>query len=333
MNNNRKAVTVGIFIFLGLAIFIVGVLTLGGQKKTFEKKFLVKAVFTDVGGLQSGNNVWFSGVKVGTIKKISITGNSHVEVLMSIENKVKNFIKKDAKAKISSEGFIGNKIIVIYGGGMQTPEVEENDVLGVEKGLNTDEIMATFQENNKNLLDITGNFKLITKRIESGQGTVGKLLKDESLVNNLEAAVSQLRVASSHAQQLTTSLSNYAAKLQSKGSLTNDLVTDTVIFSQLRSTVLQLQQVSRKANAITDNFNATSVNIKEVSTRLNNTQSPVGVLLNDEEAGKNLKATLAHLQTGTQKLDEDLEALQHNFLLKGFFKKKKKEKEKQETPK
>ena len=104
--NNKRAATVGIFILFGVAIFIAGILTLGGQKKTFEKKVAVKAVFSDVGGLQEGNNVWFSGVKIGTIKKMNFTPNSQVEVIMSIESKAQQYIKKDAKAKISSEGFI-----------------------------------------------------------------------------------------------------------------------------------------------------------------------------------------------------------------------------------
>ena len=141
-NNNKRAVTVGIFIVLGLAIFIAGILTLGGQKKTFEKKVQVKAVFDDVGGLMEGNNVWFSGVKVGTIKKMSFAGNSQVEVVMSIEKNAQEFIKKDAKAKISSEGFIGNKIVVLYGGTVQAGPIADDDLLAVEKGLSTDDILA-----------------------------------------------------------------------------------------------------------------------------------------------------------------------------------------------
>ena len=68
-SNTKRAVIVGIFIFLGLAILIAGVLTLGGQQNTFQKKITVRAVFDDVGGLLTGNNVWFSGVKIGTVKK------------------------------------------------------------------------------------------------------------------------------------------------------------------------------------------------------------------------------------------------------------------------
>src|SRR5436190_10098382 len=141
--NNKRAVVVGIFIFLGLAILVAGVLTLGGQKNTFQKKLTVKAVFDDVGGLQTGNNVWFSGVKIGTVKKMTVRGTSQVEVLMNIDQKDQQYIRKDAKAKISSEGFIGNKLVISYGGTMGVQQIEEDDVLGVEKGLSTDEMLAT----------------------------------------------------------------------------------------------------------------------------------------------------------------------------------------------
>src|SRR5215216_2325051 len=105
MDNNKRMVTVGIFVLLGIIIFIAAVLTLGGQKKTFEKKSTLKAIFSDVNGLQEGNNGWFSGVKVGTVKKISFSPDAMVEVIMNIETKAIKYIKKDARAKISSEGF------------------------------------------------------------------------------------------------------------------------------------------------------------------------------------------------------------------------------------
>ena len=308
---------VGIFVFLGLLILLIGVLTLGGEKNTFEKKITVKAIFDDVGGLQTGNNVWFSGVKIGTVKKMTFHGGSQVEVIMNIEEKARQYIRKNAKAKISSEGFIGNKLVVIYGGTMESQAVEEDDALGVEKGVSTDEMLAILQLNNKNLLDITNDFKLISKRIAAGEGSIGKLLTDETLVNNMEATMAGFKLASTNAQRLTADISEYTSKLQSQGSLTNDLITDTVIFNQLRSTVVQMQRVSTSANEVINDF-------KTVSNKLAESNSPVGVLLNDPKAAADLKTTLANLNAGTQKLDENMEALQHNFLLRGFFRKKEK---------
>jgi phospholipid/cholesterol/gamma-HCH transport system substrate-binding protein len=324
MDSNKRMITVGVFVLLGIIILVAAILTLGGQKNTFEKKSHLKAVFTDVNGLQPGNNVWFSGVKVGTVKKITFTPSAMVEVEMSIESKTMPYIKKDARAKISSEGFIGNKIVVIFGGSMQAQPVVENDALAVDNGMNTDEMIATLQKNNKNLLDITTNIKTITERLMSGQGSAGKILSDDQLANELQAAVSGFRLASANVRKITQDVSSYTAQLQSEGSLTNELIHDTIFFSQLKSTAQQIQQASATIKQSSDNIQRITSNIEEVSTRLNSSASPVGVLLNDEEAGKNLKITLENLQSGTKKLDEDLEALQHNFLLRGFFKKKEK---------
>jgi phospholipid/cholesterol/gamma-HCH transport system substrate-binding protein len=328
MNSNKRMVTVGVFVLVGIIIFVAAVLTLGGQKKTFEKKSSIRAIFKDVSGLQVGNNVWFSGMKIGTIKKMSFTPNSMVEVVMNVETKDLPYIKKDARAKISSEGFIGNKIVVIFDGTPSSPHVVEDDLLAVDEGMNTDEMIATLQRNNKNLLDITGNIKTITERLMNGQGSAGKILSDDKLANDLQAAVTSLRTASMQVQKITSDVASYTSQLQSEGSLTNSLIHDTVFYSRLKASAFQIQQASTTIKESSDNIKRVTSNIEDVSRRLNSTGSPVGVLLNDEEAGKNLKMTLQNLQGGSKKLDEDLEALQHNFLFRGFFKKKAKTEQK-----
>src|SRR4051812_45975760 len=95
-SKNSRAVIVGIFILLGLAIFVVTILTLGGQQKTFQKSITIRAVFDDVNGLQKGNNIWFSGVKIGTVKKVSFYGTSQVEVDMNIDQAAREYIRKNA---------------------------------------------------------------------------------------------------------------------------------------------------------------------------------------------------------------------------------------------
>lgn len=315
---NKRAITVGIFIFIALAIFIAGVLTLGGQNKTFADTFTVKAIFNDVDGLQSGHNVWLSGVKIGTVKKISFISNAQVEVAINIEEKYHQYIHKDSKAKVGSDGLIGNKIIEIYGGSPQAPIAQTGDVLGVDKAISMDEMLNTLQENNKNILAITTDFKEISQDIAAGQGTLGKLLKDETIVNQVESMLTSLQSTSAKANAMVADLENYTSKLQSKGSLTNSLITDTVIFSRLRSTMAQVEQASISANALVEDLRTTS-------QRLNATDGAVGVLLNDAETAAKLKETMRNLESGTQKLDENMEALQHNFLFRGFFRKKAKE--------
>src|SRR5215218_7576526 len=118
---NRRAVIVGIVLSLGLLIFMVGVFTLGGQKKTFSSSISLKAVFKDVNGLQKGNNIWFSGVKVGTIRSVAFDPAARVIVTMNVEESVQPYIHTDAHAKVGSDGLIGNRIIVIYGGTAAAP--------------------------------------------------------------------------------------------------------------------------------------------------------------------------------------------------------------------
>lgn len=317
--NNKRAVIIGIFIFLGIAILIITILTLGSQHKTFEKSITIEAVFDDVNGLQKGNNIWFSGVKIGIVKKISISGNAKVKVSMDIEDRSHQFIRKDAKAKISTDGLIGNKIVVIYGGSLQVPEVETGDVLGIEKLLSTDEMMSTLAKNNDNFLEITNGLKVISKRLVDGQGTIGKLMTDETLVNDLDATAITLKSVSLNLEKLSSNVAAYTSRLSAKGSLTNDLVTDTVVFNKLRSTVLQLQQIAETSKGVVDNL---KVSTNTFNDALNNKNAPVGMLLHDEQAAATIKTTLQNLQSGTKKMDEDLEALQHNFLLRGFFRKK-----------
>src|ERR1700742_2707445 len=140
---NRKAITVGIFLALGLIIFILGVFTLGGQQKSFDKSIHISAVFDDVAGLKNGNDVWFSGVKVGTISSIRFVGISQVNVKMKIDKNTQQYIHRNSGVRISSDGLIGNKIIVIDGGSPQAPIVQNDDQLQAAKLMSTDDIMKT----------------------------------------------------------------------------------------------------------------------------------------------------------------------------------------------
>ncbi|MES2680851.1 MAG: MlaD family protein [Bacteroidota bacterium] len=315
---NKRAIIVGVFVLLGIVFLIGGILTIGNLHKTFSKKMNLTAIFDDVNGLQQGNNIWFSGVKIGTVKRVQFYGDSKVKVVMNIDEKSQQYIRKDAKVKVSADGLIGNKILVIYGGSSKAEEVDDDDTLRVEKTFTSEDMINTLQENNVNILAITNDFKSISKKMANGQGTIGKLLNDDAIYTNIAATSASLKNASDKAQNLIASLNAFTAKLNKKGTLANDLVSDTTIFNSIRSTVMELNKVADTAAAF----------ISELKTASKNPKTPAGVLLRDEEAGASLKASLKNLETGSKKLDEDLEGLQHSFPLKRYFKKKAKEEKK-----
>lgn len=319
-SDNKKAITVGIFLFIGLAIFLVGVFTLGSQKKAFVKSFSLNVVFDDIQGLKVGNNVWFSGVKIGTIKKIQFYGTSQVQVFLSIEEEAHRYIHKDSKASIGSDGLIGNKIVVIDGGSPKFPFVEDGDLLMVNTTLSTDDIMKTLQVNNKNLVDITSDFRILARNMVDGKGTIGALLTDQRIADNFKNIVLNLESTTVAANKMANELNEFSNKLNTKGGLADKMLTDTMVFARLKASVNEFQKTARSAAALTDNLN-------QASAKLNNSDNVAGVLLNDPKAAEQIKGMINNLESSSKKLDENLEALQHNFLLRGFFKKKAKEEE------
>ncbi len=319
---NKRNITVGIFVLLGVIILITGIFVLGGKQKRFVKTVRAIAIFKDVSGLKAGNNVWFSGVKVGTVKGVHFYGNSQVEVDMNIEASSQQYIRKNAGATISSDGLIGNKIVEIFGGSTAAAPIEDNDRLQTREAMSSDQLMATLQENNQNLLRVTTDFKDIVSQIKQGKGTAGAILTDPALANTFRATMTNLQRASEHTNSMSGSIAQFAAKLNAKGGLANELVTDTTVIRRLRVASARLEQASATANTITANLN-------QATQKLNSSSSPLGVLLNDAETANILKSSLKNLNRGTTLLNEDLEAAQHNFLLRGFFKKKAKEQGKQ----
>ena len=310
-SSNKRAIIVGVFVLLGLIFLAGGILTIGNLHETFESKIKVTALFDDVNGLQKGNNIWFSGVKIGTIKKVEFYGQSRVRIIMNIDVKSQQYIRKDANVKISSDGFIGNKILVIYGGTTKAGAVTDGDTLSAEKTFSTEDLINTFQENNKNALVITTNLKTVSKNLLDGKGSVGKLLKDETIYNNIAASSNSLKSAATKAEQMMNSLTAFGSGLNKKGTLANQLVTDTVVFTSIKQSALQLNKITDSTAAFIANLNAASHNPKTAA----------GVLLSDEETATHLKATIKNMDSSSKNLNKDLIGLRHSFLLRRYFKK------------
>jgi phospholipid/cholesterol/gamma-HCH transport system substrate-binding protein len=312
---NKRSVLVGLFVLIGIVILVLGIMTLGGQQKKFVKAIHVKAVFDDIGGLQPGNNIWFSGVKIGTVKKINFFGDSQVEVELSVEEKVAEFIRKNSKATISSDGLIGNKIIVIYGGTTDYPPVEEGDRLEAIMPLDTDKMMETLQVNNQNLVEITNDLKVLTSKIAAGEGIVGAMLTDSALAVNFRTILVNLERASVNSNKMIADLNTFSGKLNKKGTLMNDLVTDTSIVPDLKATIESLRVTSENTQALSKEFAG-------ITDKLNSSDNSLGMLLNDPEFAKSLKKTIENADSASYNLNKGMEALEYTWPFNKGFKRK-----------
>ncbi|HVU57338.1 MAG TPA: MlaD family protein [Puia sp.] len=186
----------GLFCVVALVVAISAIYYIGKQKNKFGSVLHVSALFNSVSGLKIGSNVRLGGIDVGTVDGISLVTDTSVEVQMIIQKKAQKFIKKDAKAAISSEGLMGDKVISITAGTPGQQPIVDGDSLPTLKPIETDQIMASLKTSADNAAVITGNLADISSRINNGKGALGKLLKDTSLSSNISSTMKNLRSSS-----------------------------------------------------------------------------------------------------------------------------------------
>lgn len=310
-----RAVYVGLFVAGAGLIFAGAILAVGTLQNAFSDKIAVHAVFGEVGGLQTGDMVWSSGVRVGVVKALGFVEAGKVDVTLHLDAATVPFIPSDSLATIGSDGLIGNPIVVLSGGTLLDQPVKDGATLAIGEAVSTTQIMETLQVNNKNLVAITTDLKAMISQLRAGEGTMGKLLTRDDLYEQVTRAMADIEVASANAKSLTASLGTFSASLNKPGALPYDLTHDGEIVPKVRAAIDDLQGVADKASTVVD----------QVSTALGDGTSPVGVLLHDEGSGTDVRTALDNLATATGLLNEDLVAIRSNFLFRPYFKKQERE--------
>jgi phospholipid/cholesterol/gamma-HCH transport system substrate-binding protein len=189
-------VRLGLFVAGGLALFILAIFIIGKQKNLFNPVYILTSTFYNVSGLQVGNNVRFSGINVGTVDNITIIDDSTVKVVMLIRKEVKKFIKSDCIVTIGSEGLIGDKLLIITTGSSDAPLAEEGLQLDSEEPVEMDAIMASLQVTADNAAIISDQLAKIMIKVNSGTGTLGRLIRDSTIAGNLNQTMVNLKNSS-----------------------------------------------------------------------------------------------------------------------------------------
>lgn len=196
MERKNYKIRLGLFVTAGIILFFLAIFIIGKQKNLFDPVFEVKANFQNVSGLQVGNTVRFSGINVGTVDQISIINDSTVQVTMLVKKDVQKFIKEDSEAGIGSEGIIGDKLIVLSRGGSSKKVIKEGQLIASTEPVETDAIMESLQITADNAAIATGEITEILAKVNSGKGSLGKLINDDSMADDLDATMSNLKTSS-----------------------------------------------------------------------------------------------------------------------------------------
>jgi phospholipid/cholesterol/gamma-HCH transport system substrate-binding protein len=195
-HTQKFKIRLGLFVAGGLTLFVLAIFIIGKQKNLFNPVFKLTSTFHNVSGLQIGNNVRFSGINVGTVDNIIIINDSTVRTDLLIREEIRQFIKTDCRITIGSEGVIGDKLITISQGSADAPLVKEGQRLQSSEPVETDAIIASLRVTAANAEVITQQLAEIMIKVNSGKGTLGRLIQDKTLADNLNKTIVNLKQGS-----------------------------------------------------------------------------------------------------------------------------------------
>jgi phospholipid/cholesterol/gamma-HCH transport system substrate-binding protein len=288
----------GIFITVGIAIFVIAIFIIGKQQNLFNPVFKVTTTFLNVSGVQVGNNVRFSGISVGTVDNISIINDSTVQVDLLIRKDVQQFIKADSYASIGSEGIIGDRIVIITQGSNSSPVAQDGQHILSKEPIETDDIMKSLQTTAGHAEVITLQLAEIMVNINSGQGMLGRLIQDSTIAENVNLTIENFKKSSEGLDETIE-------------------VTKENVFAFMES----LQKTAAKTEVASNELG-------EIMTKINNGEGAIGLLLKDTVMVNNIDETIVNLKESSIGLNENMEALKHNFFFRGYYRRQAKEAEK-----
>ncbi len=204
-----RVARLGAFIVGALAVLAIGVFIIGSKEYLFRSTYQLKAQFDNVAGLAVGADVQVGGVHSGTVHDITLPHNAggKVTVLMDLDQPTHEIIKRDSVASIQTAGVLGNQFVAISFGSAGQAEVKDGEIIQSEPPLEmsdllkkTNGILDSSQQAITNATQATAHLSSVSAKIDSGQGTVGALVNDKQVYDNLQQTTTTLQATMVQAQ-------------------------------------------------------------------------------------------------------------------------------------
>jgi phospholipid/cholesterol/gamma-HCH transport system substrate-binding protein len=287
----------------------LGILTLlmSGTGGLFTRKITLISYFDNAGGMREGASVRLQGVDIGNVTHIGVVSDpahilTPVEITMKVITRYHASLRKDSVTTLSTAGVLGETYIDINSARAHGPEARNGDVLATQETPQFEDVIRASQSTLQNLDTLEKRVDRILAFVESGQGSLGKVIYDPTLYNRLSSTVTQF-------QSLVSDISS------GKGSLGKLLVDDT-LYKNANTTIDKLNTVIDDLNAgkgtagkllkdptLYNNANDTIANVKKLTDDVNAGKGALGVLARDQEFAAKLQNTMNKLSDLTDKLN------------------------------
>lgn len=298
MLKHLEGAKLGLFVFLGTVLLVIAIFSIGSKDSLFSSNISIKAYFDNVEGLRTGAAVRLNGLSVGSVSNVRLMemNRYRVEVTMRINKDIRQFIRLDSEAAIETEGIIGSKIVIITPGSKENAIIDDGGVIMSQTTVNMTQIITETQDMMSYMKDLTKEFSEILTNINKGEGTIGKLVYDDALYNETVTIV----------QSADTSLNIMVERLEKMSSFIIGLGTSV--------------------EDIVQSVDSAAIDLRSLIGRIEAGEGALGALIADESVYDSIKTIVSNLtnttysaKIGTEAFSENMEALKHNWLFKGYF--------------
>ncbi len=290
------ALTLGILIFL-----------MSGTGGLFTKHLTIKAYFDNAAGLRLGAPVRLNGVDIGNVRKILITPDktrsaTPVEVSMRITDKFSDSLRRDSVVIIKTAGVLGESYVDIESFKAQGPLLQNGDVLTVRDNPDFNDVVRSSQGTLENLDALIKRLDHIVAYVDSGKGSIGKLIFDPTLYDRFSTTVAEFKGIVDEVSQGQGSLGKLIANDETYAKVNSTL-------DKLNAIADDLQKGQGSAGkflkdpSLYNNANDTIANLKKVSEDINAGRGTLGRLTKDEELAKKLDKTISNLSALSSELE------------------------------
>jgi phospholipid/cholesterol/gamma-HCH transport system substrate-binding protein len=301
---SSKAVGAGAFVFVGVLLFTVALFMIGERRSLFSRRFPVYTEFARVGQLEIGASVRISGLDAGEVEDIEVPRepSGKFRVRMLVRNDLHRLVRTDSVATTDTEGLVGAEFVNITGGTDRAPLVPENGTIPSREPLQISDLLQQASETvaliNETVMSLRGD-------AETAVHEVALTAEDtHALVQNLAP---DLTTMARNGVQISADTQQIVASINDGKGTIGKLINDDTLYNRANETMAQAQDTMT-------NFREVSDEARRAIADLRSPDGPAMGLLAD------MRNTVSQAHEAASDLADDLEALKHNFLFRGFFK-------------
>jgi len=295
---------VGITVLVAAITLAVLIFLMTGTTGLFTPKIKIKAYFDNAGGLRIGAPVRLQGVDIGNVVGVRIVPGhpqTPVECMMKVSTKYGFNLRKDSVASLATAGVLGEVYIDVDSSAAKGPQAQDGDTLAVHETPDIQDVVRASQGTLQNMDALLKRLDRILAFVESGQGSIGKLIYDPTLYNRFADTVSEF-------QGVVDEVRN------GKGSIGKLIATDEAynkLMASLDKVDLMIDDLQQgkgtagkllKDEALYNNLNQTTANVRKLTEDINAGKGAIGKLATDEELAKKLDTVITKLAALTTDL-------------------------------